>query len=192
MSSRGRLYCRDSLVRKIQKVVVQEFDFNLVTTTHRPCAKCQPVMCIHYLEKGVENFEDLFLHKHRVNGVVGEELDKAVFQHGHEDVHGSHQRLTFFWFLISVGHTAHVVSNTTWMQCRMTQLSNKSDLLIVFDQLVEAEQDAEAYCPVVRLQIEANLVHNGRPLPRVVMLDHMVDAGCQLYSDEVKSAGEEE
>lgn len=74
------------------------------------------------------------------------------------------------------------------MQCRVTQLSNKSGLLIVFDQLVEAEQDAEAYCPVVGLQIEANLVHDGRPLPRVVVLDHVVDAGCQLYSDQVKSA----
>lgn len=64
----------------------------------------------------------------------------------------------------------------------------KQVLLIVFDQLVEAEQDAEPSCTVVGLEIEANLVHDGRPLPRVVMLDHMVDAGCQLYSDKFKSA----
>lgn len=63
-----------------------------------------------------------------------------------------------------------------------------SHLLIVFDELVEAEQDAEPSCAVVGLQIEANLVHDGRPLPRVVMLDHMMDAGCQLYPDKFKRA----
>lgn len=72
------------------------------------------------------------------------------------------------------------------MQYQATKFKNMSNLLIVFDQLVEAEQDAEPSCTVVGLQIEANLVHNSCPLPRVVMLDHMVDAGCQLYPDKFK------
>lgn len=77
------------------------------------------------------------------------------------------------------------------MQGWAAPFPKKSDLLIVFDQLVEAEQDAEPSRAVVRLQIEANLVHDGGPLPRVVMLDHMVDAGCQLYPDRFKSAGKD-
>lgn len=44
----------------------------------------------HYLEEGIEDFEDLFLDQDRVTGVVKQQLDKAVLQHGHEDVHGSH------------------------------------------------------------------------------------------------------
>lgn len=67
---------------------------------------------IHYLEEGVQDFEDLFLYEHRFTGVVRDQPDEAVFQHGHEDVHGSHQRLALFWFLISVSHTAHVTLNT--------------------------------------------------------------------------------
>lgn len=63
-------------------------------------------MLCHYLEEGIQDFEDLFLYEDRVTGVVREQLDKAIFQHGHEDVHGSHQRLAFFWFLISVSHTS--------------------------------------------------------------------------------------
>lgn len=55
-----------------------------------------------HLEEGVEDFKDLFLYEDRVGGVVREQLDEAIFQHGHEDVHGRHQRLTFFWFLVSV------------------------------------------------------------------------------------------
>lgn len=55
-----------------------------------------------YLEEGVEDFKDLFLYEDRVAGGVRDQLDKAFLHHGHEDVHGSHQRLTFFWFLVSV------------------------------------------------------------------------------------------
>lgn len=55
-----------------------------------------------YLEDGVEDFEDLFLDEDRVGGVVGEQLDEAVPQHGQEDVHGRHQRLTLLWLLVSV------------------------------------------------------------------------------------------
>lgn len=61
----------------------------------------------HYLEEGVKDFEDLFLYEDRITGVVREQLDEAFFQHGHEDVHGSHQRLTLFWFLVSVGYISH-------------------------------------------------------------------------------------
>lgn len=63
-----------------------------------------------------------------------------------------------------------------------------SDLLVVFDKLVKAEQDAQPPCTVVWLQVEANLVHDGRPLARVVMLDHVVDTCRQLHPDEFKRA----
>lgn len=69
-----------------------------------------------------------------------------------------------------------------------TQRSYEVDLLIVFHELVKAEQDAEPPCSVVGLQIEANLVHDGGPLARVVMLDHVMDAGGQLYPEEFKRA----
>lgn len=61
-----------------------------------------------------------------------------------------------------------------------------SDLLIVFDKLVKAEQDAQPSGTVVWLQVEAYLVDNGRPLAGVIMLDHMVDACCQLDPDTFK------
>lgn len=64
-------------------------------------------MLQHYLEEGIEDFEDLLLYEDRVTGVVREQLDKTFFQHRHEDVHGSHQRLALFWFLISVSHISH-------------------------------------------------------------------------------------
>lgn len=68
-------------------------------------------MLCHYLEEGIEDFKDLFLYEDRVAGVVREQLDKAILQHGHEDVHGSHQRLTLLWLLVSVsqrrGHISH-------------------------------------------------------------------------------------
>lgn len=67
----------------------------------------------------------------------------------------------------------------------MVKIGN-SDSLIVFDKLVKAEQDAQPSCTVVWLQVEANLVHDGRPLARVVMLDHVVDTRCQLDPDEFK------
>lgn len=73
-------------------------------------------MPCRYLEEGIEDFEDLFLYEHRVTRVVGEELDKAVFQHRHEDVHGSHQRLTFFWFFISVSQTNTEVTSAAQAQ----------------------------------------------------------------------------
>lgn len=55
-----------------------------------------------YLEKGIEDFEDLFLYEYRVGGVIWEKPDETVFQHGHEDVHGSDQGLTFLRLLVSV------------------------------------------------------------------------------------------
>lgn len=61
------------------------------------------------------------------------------------------------------------------------------DLLIVLDELVKAEQDAQPSRSVVRLQVEADLVHDRRPLARVVMLDHVVDTCGQLNSDKFKS-----
>lgn len=63
----------------------------------------------NYLEKGVEDFEDLFLYEDRLTGGVWQQLDTAIFQHGHEDVHGSHERLTLFWFLISVSGNSRLV-----------------------------------------------------------------------------------
>lgn len=88
--------------------------------------------------------------------MVREQLDEAVFQHGHEDVHGRHQRLTFFWFLVSVStkggvNKHHVSVNPTcccvikWYQTQSEHL----DLLVVFDKLVEAEQNAQPSCAVV-------------------------------------------
>lgn len=55
-----------------------------------------------YLEDGVEDFEDLFLDEYGDRGVIREELNEAVSQHGHEDVHGRHQRLTLIGLLVSV------------------------------------------------------------------------------------------
>lgn len=59
-----------------------------------------------YLKEGIEDFKDLFLYKDRVTRVVREQLDKAFLQHGHEDVHGGHEWLTLFWFLISASYTS--------------------------------------------------------------------------------------
>lgn len=63
----------------------------------------------NYLEESVEDFEDLFLYEDRLTGVVWQQLDTAVFQHGHEDVHGSHERLTLLRFLVSVSGKQHDV-----------------------------------------------------------------------------------
>lgn len=152
-------------------------------------------MLWYYLEEGIEDFEDLFLYEDRVTGVVWEQLDEAFFQHGHEDVHGSHQRLTLFWFLISVSH-AQDTSATRAQSEPHVVLYNKRykikieipDLLVVFDKLVKAEQDAQPPCTVVWLQVEANFVHDGRPLAGVVMLDHVVDTCRQLDPEEFKRA----
>ena len=62
-------------------------------------------------------------------------------------------------------------------------------VLVVFDKLVKAEQDAQPPCTVVWLQVEADLVHDGRPLAGVVVLDHVVDTCCQLDPDEFKREG---
>lgn len=66
--------------------------------------------------------------------------------------------------------------------------TENSDSLIVFDKLVKAEQDAQPSCTVVWLQVETDLVHDGRPLAGVVMLDHVVDTCCQLDPDKFKRA----
>lgn len=42
-----------------------------------------------YLKERIKDLEDLFLHQHRVAGGVWQQLDEAVFQHGHEDLHSS-------------------------------------------------------------------------------------------------------
>lgn len=55
-----------------------------------------------YLKEGVEDFEDLLLHQHRVTRGVWQQLDETVFQHGHEDLHGSNQGLTLIRFLVPV------------------------------------------------------------------------------------------
>ena len=62
----------------------------------------------------------------------------------------------------------------------------RTDVLIVFDKLVKAEQNSKPSCTVVWLQVEANLVHDGRPLAGVVMLDHVMDTCCQLDPDKFK------
>lgn len=59
-----------------------------------------------YLEESIEDFEDLLLYQNRVTRVVREELDKTTLKHGHEKFHGGYQRLTLFWFFVSVSHTA--------------------------------------------------------------------------------------
>lgn len=59
-------------------------------------------------------------------------------------------------------------------------------LLVILDQLVEAQQDAQPAASVIRLQVKADLVHNSRPSSRVVMLDHMVNASCELHSMKVR------
>ncbi len=63
-----------------------------------------------------------------------------------------------------------------------------SNLLIVFDKLVKAEQDAQPSCTVVWLHVEADLVYDGRPLGGVVVLDHVVDTCGQLDPDKFKRA----
>lgn len=55
-------------------------------------------------------------------------------------------------------------------------------LLVILDQLVEAQQDAQPAATVIRLQVKADLVHDSRPSSRVVVLDHVVNARCELHS----------
>lgn len=106
-----------------------------------------------YLEEGVEDFEDLFLYEDRVAGVVREQLDEALFQHGHEDVHGGHQRLALFWLLVSVlihiSHINRMITLLLRVTRRYEARSETCDSLVVFDELVEAEQDAQPACAVV-------------------------------------------
>lgn len=78
-----------------------------------------------YLEEGVEDFEDLFLYEDRVTGVVREQLDESFFQHGHEDVHGGHQRLTLLWFLVSVSQPQRHSVNPT--SCAIIQSKTKAE-----------------------------------------------------------------
>lgn len=59
-------------------------------------------------------------------------------------------------------------------------------LLVILHQLVEAQKDAQPVCTVVRLQVEANLVHDSRPSTGVVVLDHVVNASCELHSLKVR------
>lgn len=70
---------------------------------------------------------------------------------------------------------------------KCTLYTENIDLLIVFNQLVKAKQDAKPSCTVVWLQIEANLIHDGRPLAGIVMLDHVVDTCGQLDPEKFKS-----
>lgn len=56
----------------------------------------------------------------------------------------------------------------------------ESHILVVFDQLVEAEQDAQPAADLVRLQVEDDLLHDVGPLVGVVLLDHVMDARRQL------------
>lgn len=60
------------------------------------------MILFRYLEDGIEDFEDLLLDEDRVGGVVREQLDEALPQHGQEAVHGCHQRLPLLWLLVSV------------------------------------------------------------------------------------------
>ena len=57
-----------------------------------------------YLKQGVDDLKDLLLNQNRVAGWIRQQLDEAILQHGHEDVHGSHQRLAFVWFLVPIEH----------------------------------------------------------------------------------------
>lgn len=59
-------------------------------------------------------------------------------------------------------------------------------LLVILDQLVEAQQDAQPATTVIRLQVKADLVHNSCPSNRVVMLDHVVNTSCELHSIKVR------
>lgn len=63
-------------------------------------------------------------------------------------------------------------------------MSQAGLLLIVLDQLVEAEQDTQPTGAVVRLQVVADLVHDGRPLAGVVVLDHVMNARRELYPEQ--------
>lgn len=60
-------------------------------------------------------------------------------------------------------------------------------LLVILHQLVEAQQDAQPACTVVRLQVKADLVHDSCPSTGVVMLDHVVNASCELHSVKVSN-----
>lgn len=59
-------------------------------------------------------------------------------------------------------------------------------LLVILHQLVEAQKDAQPVRTVVRLQVEADLVHDSRPSTGVVVLDHVVNASCELHSLKVR------
>lgn len=87
-------------------------------------------------------------------------------------------------------HNASLKKNRQPYLTKTKQKQKKNNSLIVLNQLVETEQDAEPPCTVVWLQIEAYLVHNGCPLARIVMLDHVVDACCQLDPEEFRAKGE--
>lgn len=77
--------------------------------------------------------------------MVREQLDEAVLKHGHEDVHGRHQRLPLFRFLVSESKTSHKCGSQERKNIFFNPpLGTRSiDLLVVFDELVEAEQDAQ-------------------------------------------------
>lgn len=62
-------------------------------------------------------------------------------------------------------------------------------VLVVFDELVEAEQDAQPAADLVRLQVEDDLFHDARPLVGVVLLDHVMDARRQLDPASIKGRG---
>lgn len=104
MSSRGRLYCgrrqRSQLFTPVSpdiKMCIKEGELKINNDFAEQTKE--------YLEEGIEDFKDLFLYEDRVSRVVREQLDEAFFQHGHENVHGGHQWLTLFWFLVPVSYT---------------------------------------------------------------------------------------
>lgn len=78
--------------------------------------------------------------------MVLEQLDEAVLKHGHEDVHGCHQRLSLFWFLISESNMNVVLilpQNMARKREQKTSRMKSQNSLVVFDELVEAKQDAQ-------------------------------------------------
>lgn len=54
------------------------------------------------------------------------------------------------------------------------------DSLVGLDQLVEGQQAAVPAATVLRLQVQADLIHYGRPAPREVVLYDGSQTHCQL------------
>ena len=61
-------------------------------------------------------------------------------------------------------------------------------VLVVFDQLIQAEQAAEPAAGVGILKVDGDLVNDLGPAAREIMLDDLADTHRQLDPDDVRGA----